>query len=250
MVIIAGFLLLTLPLMPAQATFNAMWPAMARRFPHWYHKALARLMGVHVNVSGVPPRGGPTLLVGNHVSWLDIVVLSAAHPLSFIAKKEVAGWPLFGLMAKLQRTVFVDRERRTKTVHVRNGIAERLGRGDTLVLFPEGTSNDGRQILPFKSALFGVAEGADVPVVPLTIAYTHRNGLPMTRRQRPGCAWYGDMDLTPHLWELVQSGPISVVVAFHEPLAPGADRKAHAQQAETMIRAKLADILHAPPKFR
>jgi lyso-ornithine lipid O-acyltransferase len=244
MVVLGGFLLLTLPLMPVQALFVMAWPKMARRFPHWYHTVLARLMGLKVEVHGKVPEPGACLLVANHVSWLDIVVLSAVLPVSFIAKREVRGWPLFGQMAQLQRTVFVDRDRRVKAALQRDDISERLNQGDALVLFPEGTSHDGRRVLPFKTSLFGVVTAhASAPAVPVAIAYTHHRGLPITARQRPSCAWYGDMDLAPHLWAFVKSGPVKVTVAFHPPLDDTADRKTLARDAEATIRTSLAAIL-------
>ena len=130
------------------------------------------------------------LLISNHISWLDIIVISTLAPLHFIAKREVADWPFFGWLAKLQRSLFVDRERRTAVKDVAHEIAERLKAGERMVLFAEGTSSDGNQILPFKSALIGAAalaaeeegEGADVQT--LTLAYTRFHGLPMGRVAR------------------------------------------------------------------
>jgi lyso-ornithine lipid O-acyltransferase len=243
---LAGFILLTVPLMPVQQVFKWTWPAMARRFPHHFHRLLSRVLGFHVERRGVIPNNGPALLVCNHVSWIDIVALSAAAPVSFIAKREVGGWPLFGQLARLQRTVFVDRDKRHKTGEHRNEMTDRLKSGDMLILFPEGTSHDGNRVLPFKSAFFGAAELEGVPVIPVTLAYTRVNGLPMTRRHRPFFAWYGDMDLPPHLWEALKTGPIRVVVQFHEALDIKAlgGRKGLAKQAETVVAEGLSHLLH------
>ncbi len=244
--VIAGFLGLTIPLMPVQQVFKWTWPGMARRFPHYYHRVLSKLLGFRITIEGAVPKHGPALLVSNHVSWIDIVAFSAAAPVSFIAKKEVGGWALFGQMAKLQRTVFVDRERRHSTGQSRNEMTDRLNAGDLLILFPEGTSHDGNNMLPFKSAFFGAAELADISVIPVTIAYTKICGLPMTRRQRPFFAWYGDMDLPPHLWQAVQMGPIGITIKFHEPQTIGAagGRKQLSRATETVIRESLAQLLH------
>jgi 1-acyl-sn-glycerol-3-phosphate acyltransferase len=138
----------------------------------------------------------------------------------------VAGWALFGTFARLQRTVFVDRQHRSRTGEARDQIALRLREGDSLVLFPEGTSDDGNRVLPFKSALMGAAEtdvGKDgqverVPVQPVSITYVGVHGLPMGREYRPLFAWYGDMDLIPHLWESLVTGPVDVVLEFHPPM--------------------------------
>jgi 1-acyl-sn-glycerol-3-phosphate acyltransferase len=239
-----AFTLVTLPLMPLQQLFVWWWPSMARAFPMHYHRLVLRILGVRLKIVGEPAQH--VLIASNHASWLDIPVLSAVTPLSFIAKWEVNGWPFFGSLARLQRTVFVYRERRHTTGNSRNEIQERLRAGDTLVLFPEGTSSDGVHVLPFKSAFFGSAELPDVSVQPVTVAYTGHRNLPMDRRLRPAYAWYGDMDLPPHLWGALATGPIEVTVICHKPLSigPGMDRKALARQAESLVRQGLAQALH------
>ena len=249
--ILAVFTLVTLPLMPLQQLFVWFWPAMARAFPMYYHRLVLRILGVRLKIVGIPPGQGPTLIASNHASWLDIPVLSAVAPLSFIAKREVNGWPFFGALARLQRTVFVDRARRHATGSSRSEIQERLKAGDTLVLFAEGTSSDGAHVLPFKSALFGAAEYPGVAVQPVTIAYTGHRNLPMNRRLRPSYAWYGAMDLPPHLWAALASGPIDVTVICHEPLSleAGMDRKALARHAENLVRQGLVRALHHPVKM-
>ena len=244
--ILVAFAGLTLPLMPLQQVFVWLWPAMARRFPHHYHKLVAKLLGVRIKLVGTPHTGGPTLIAANHVSWLDIVVLSAVAPLSFIAKREVNHWPFFGSLARLQRTVFVDRDRRHATGNSRDKMQERFKAGDTLVLFPEGTSHDGFSVKPFKSAFFGAAEYEGVIVQPVTLAYAGQRNLPMTRRLMPLYAWYGGMDLPPHLWEALKTGPIEVTVICHEPLSISGEmnRKALARHAETLVRQGLVSALH------
>lgn len=248
----AGFVLVTVPLMPVQQLFVWFWPALARWFPHFYHRMVCHILGVRVDVDGHVPMNGPCLLVANHVSWLDIVVLSAVVPVSFVAKREVAGWPLFGTLARLQRTVFVDRERRHKTASHRDELAERLKQKDILVLFPEGTSGDGATVLPFKSSFFAAATDPAISLVPVSIAYTHGWNLPLTRRNRPLFAWYGDMELLPHLWEALCAGPLRVCVRFHSPLPDevGGERKRAAAEAERLVREGLAVALHAGPVLR
>src|SRR4051794_27449973 len=155
-----AFTLVTLPLMPLQQVFVWLWPSMARAFPMHYHRLVLRILGVRLNIVGEPAHH--VLIASNHASWLDIPVLSAVTPVSFIAKEEVNGWPFFGSLARLQRTLFVNRERRHTTGNSRNEIQQRLKVGDTLVLFPEGTSSDGVHVLPFKSAFFGAIESPDI----------------------------------------------------------------------------------------
>ncbi len=229
--------------MPVQQLFIWLWPDMARQFPHAYHRLLCRILGVTVLVDGTPPQAS-SLIVANHVSWLDIVVLSAATPCSFIAKREVGTWPLFGTMARLQRTIFVDRTRRLSTVDRRDDMSERLAEGGALVLFAEGTSGDGASVRPFKSSFFAAAD-VNAKIVPTTLAYLNQWNMPLTRRQRPSVAWYGDMDMAPHLWALLKSGPVTVRVIFHDPLDTG-HRKHAAREAEQTIRSSLASALHGP----
>lgn len=250
LLLLAGFAGLTLPLMPVQQVFVWFWPRMARRFPMHYHRVVLRILGVRVSVEGIAPKIGPAILAANHVSWLDIVILSSVAPLSFIAKKDVNRWPFFGSLARLQRTVFVDRERRAATGTSRDEIRERLNAGDILVLFAEGTSGDGVQVMPFKSAFFAAAETPDITVHPVSVAYTGHRNIPMTRRLRPHYAWYGDMDLAPHLWAALAHGPIEVKVVCHPPLRAENGRKELAQNAENTVREGLAHALHGKPKMR
>lgn len=242
---------LTLPLMPVQQLFLWLWPGMARVFPMHYHRLVCRILGVRVQLLGAAPRRGPLLIVSNHVSWLDIVVLSAVAPLSFVAKREVNGWPFFGSLARLQRTVFVDRDRRHATGQSHSEMEERLLSGDILVLFPEGTSSDGRRVLPFKSSFFGAAEARGVTVQPVSLAYAGHRNLPMTRRLMPLYAWFGDMDLAPHLLGALRAGPLEVTVVFHAPLGAGSSltRKEIARQAEAAVRRGLSLALHDPRKI-
>jgi 1-acyl-sn-glycerol-3-phosphate acyltransferase len=241
--IIVGFLAVTLPCMPLQWLFLKLRSPAARTFPNRYHKFVAALFGMHIRIVGKPVTGEGVLMVANHTSWADIVIFSAATPLSFIAKAEVARWPLFGSLARLQRSVFVERQRRSATGETRDAIRDRLLAGDTLLLFPEGTSHDGNTVLPFKSALLGAAEarlanGAHVKVQPVSVAFTGLHGLPMGRENRPLFAWYGDMEMVPHLWEALMAGPLDVVVQFHEPLSlDRMDRKTLAARAQEIVQS-------------
>jgi 1-acyl-sn-glycerol-3-phosphate acyltransferase len=241
--IIAGFLGITVLGMPVQWLLLKLHARAARTFPHRYHRLVAALFGMHIHVIGKPVVGEGVLMVANHTSWADIVIFSAVTPLSFVAKTEVGTWPLFGTLARLQRTVFVERQRRSTTGESRDEIRDRLLDGDTLLLFPEGTSHDGNRVLPFKSALLGAAEarlasGAHVKVQPVSVAFTGLHGLPMGRENRPSFAWYGDMQMVPHLWEAMLAGPLDVVVQFHEPLSlDRMDRKTLAARARKIIQS-------------
>lgn len=212
---------LTLALMPVQLLAVAWrWP-LRKRLPFWYHRRTCRLLGIDIERLGQPSTRHPTLYVANHVSYLDIEVLGALLPASFVAKAEVATWPFFAWLARLQETVFIERRVRHAVQH-RDEMARRLDAGDDLILFPEGTSGDGNSVLSFKSALFSVAErgpqGKPVMVQPVSIAYTRLDGLPLGRYLRPFFAWYGDMELGSHLWHAISLGRVTVVVEFHEPV--------------------------------
>jgi 1-acyl-sn-glycerol-3-phosphate acyltransferase len=230
--------------MPVQAAASRSGLSIAKHIPRWFHSYVARVLGLNVRLVGDAPSGSGVLFVANHVSWLDIITLSSVMPVSFIAKSEVSGWPLFGTLARLQGTIFVDRQRRHATATVAEMIGGRLAAGDTMVLFAEGTTSDGNRVLPFRSSLVGAVrtmaeEGRPaVPVQPLAIAYTHKNGLPITRREMPDIAWYADMELLPHLKALVGGGPIDAVVCLGTPmdLEHAADRKRVSAAAELWVR--------------
>jgi lyso-ornithine lipid O-acyltransferase len=249
------FMLLTLPLMPVQAVFIASGTSMRKYLPSWYHGLVCRLIGVRIHRSGEQPARGAVLLASNHISWLDIPVLSSITPLSFIAKQEVAGWPFVSWLAKLQRSVFVDRNRRSSVKETANTVLQRLDAGERVVLFAEGTSSDGNQVLPFKSSLFAAVEpngGEDDGHLLQTVAivYTRVHGLPMNRQQRPAIAWYGDMDMLSHAWGVLKGGPLDVHVRFGKPvsMAVVGNRKKLAEHAHEHVRSDFSRLLTARPR--
>ena len=254
---VAGFVLLTVPLMPVQAVLRRTSPRLARRLPHWYHRQVCRLIGVRLTVTGTVAPDRPVLLVANHTSWLDIPVLSAVTPLSFIAKSEVAGWPFVSTLARLQNTVFVDRTRRQSVGSTASAIGRRLAGCDTMVLFAEGTSSDGNRVLPLRSSLFGAVDLAGelagdgvtngLVVQTLAVVYTHRHGLPLDRFDRPAVSWYGDMELGPHAWALLRGGPLDVAIQVGAPLTMGGDRKALTRVADAELRGHVVRLLRGLP---
>ena len=260
-------MLLTVPLMPVQALLLAVSPRRARTFPHWYHKQVCRLLGVRLVITGAVVRDAAVLVVANHVSWLDIPVISAVAPVSFVAKKDVAGWPFVSTLARLQRTVFVDRERRSKVGHTTNEIIARLGAGDAIVLFAEGTSSDGNRVLPFKTSLFAAAKsvpaergkpqvaergksrvaqpGRAVAVQTLSIVYTRSHGLPLGWAGRRALGYYGDIGMGANAWHVLSGGPLEAVIAISEPIALASfdDRKVLAKWAEASVRSGRQEAL-------
>ena len=218
---IAAYLAVTVTLVPIQAFAVRFNRELSVRLPLFYHGLCVRILGFQIRPHGKMAANGPVLFACNHTSYSDISILGALLPASFVAKAEVAGWPFFGGLAKLQRTVFVDR-RPAKATMQRDEMVQRLEDGDNLILFPEGTSSDGNAVLPFKSALFSVAQvepnGEPLLVQPVSIAYTRLDGMPVGRALRPYFAWYGDMTLAPHFWEVAGLGHATVDVVFHPPV--------------------------------
>jgi len=244
---------LTLPLMPVQALLLLLRSPLAERLPRAYHKRASHILGFDTKVIGTPTPARPALFVANHTSYVDIEILGGVLEASFIAKSEVKRWPLFGWLARLQRTVFVDRRAHT-THQQRDAIVERLKAGDRLILFPEGTSNDGSRVLPFKSALFAAVHGAclqqPITVQPVSVAYVTLDGMPIGRFYRPFFAWYGDMEMAPHLWAMVGLGRVGVTVEFHEPVSVAAfpTRKALAEQCWRVVSAGVASAISGRPQ--
>jgi 1-acyl-sn-glycerol-3-phosphate acyltransferase len=237
-----AYLAVTLAGIPVQMVLLALGSRAAASFPRAYHALCARIVGLDVRTFGSPSAARPTLFVSNHSSYLDITVLGSLIEGSFVAKSEVGTWPLFGLLARLQRTVFVDRRARNSASH-RDDMKGRLEAGDSLVLFPEGTSSDGNRVLPFKSTLFAVAglrvEGTPLVVQPVSVAAARLDGIPLGRTLRCAYAWYGGMELARHLWAMVGLGRLEVEVEFHEPVTVErfGSRKALAEHCRREVAA-------------
>jgi 1-acyl-sn-glycerol-3-phosphate acyltransferase len=216
------FVLLTLVLLPVQLVALACQLRLAEELPRFYHALCLRILHIEIRVSGVDLMEGPGVIVANHASYLDIPVLGALTRGSFIAKTEVASWPVFGFLAKLSRTTFIER-RAVRSREQNDQLGNRLQKGDKLILFPEGTSNDGNRVLPFKSTLFASAEqampdGTAVKFQPISIAATRLDGAPIGRDLRAFYSWYGDMDLVPHLWQFLALGKVTVEIVVHAPV--------------------------------
>lgn len=227
-------------LVPAELAMRRILPSNRPHMPWLFHRVLTRALGIRVVVHGRSARPGGILFVANHLSWADIPVLGSRMLAAFVAKSEVAAWGPAGWLSTLSRTVYIDRERRQATGTARNAIADRLGAGENVILFPEGTNSDGVAVLPFKSALFAAIEGPSCEgfiVQPVTIAYTRLNGLPITRERLPDIAWIGDTALVPHLLAFMSLGKVRAELLFHPPVkaADFANRKVLAQHCHDVI---------------
>ncbi len=223
------------------------------RLARLYWRILRKALGFRVVVRGTPVAKGPALFVANHAGYFDILVLGSLLPACFVAKSEVAEWPGFGFLAKMARTAFVDRSRGA-SLRECGQLRTRLDRGEQMILFPEGTSNDGNRVLAFKSALLAVAEtplsgGTAVPVQPVSVAYTGLDGLPMQRAFRPFLAWYGDMTLLDHMVRALGLGIVTVEVVFHPAVrqADFRDRKALTHHCHDVVQRGMALALAGRP---
>lgn len=249
-IIVSLFCSLVISLVPFQYLFMRLRLGWQRSLPRLFHRITARLLGFRVVVHGQLVQERPLLLVANHISWSDIVVLSSVANVCFIAKSEVRKWPVFGILAVLQRTVFVDREKKGRTAQQASDIALRLAGGDAMVLFPEGTTSDGNRVLPFKTSLFGAAHAAireageeKVIVQPVSIAYTGVHGMPMGRFHRPIASWPGDVQLMPHLKGILKEGAVDVEIRFGEPLCVTADT--NRKELARIMEGRVAAMLHS-----
>lgn len=254
--VIAILVVVALLLLPFQVAGILLNNRLQRIVPILFHRTACALIGVRINQVGERTRESPVLILSNHASWLDIIVLGAVAPVVFVAKSEVANWPVFGWLAKLQRTIFVERERRHKTGDAARAMGDRLLGGDAVVLFPEGTSSDGIRILPFRSALIGAVHHTIgdqthhdcVTVQPVSIAYVSYGGVPVGRALRDKVAWYGETELVPHLMNVLSSGAVDVTVSWGDAVGYGmnADRKQIARDAEAAVRRMTARALRSP----
>jgi len=196
---------------------------------HWSRAAL-RVLGVSVDAAGRPPEQG--LLVANHLGYLDVLVLASLRPVTFVAKSEVARWPLFGAFARWAGTLFLERAQRGALPGAVEAVAQRLVAGEVVVVFPEGTSTDGTEVRPFHPPLFRAAASPPRPVTPARLDYRAVDG----DVARDVCFW-GDMLLLPHLWRLLQVRSVRARVCFAESPLLSANRKGLAQASRACIVA-------------
>lgn len=241
--------LASLVLLPLQLLCLRFDWKLRRYLPRYWHRIVCYWLGIRVHVVGGLERRRPLMLAANHSSWMDILVLSSVADVAFIAKSEVRDWPIFGLCARMQKSVFIKRDEKRNTGQQANEIAERMAGGEIMVLFPEGTTSDGNRLLEVKSSLFGAAAMAlgnapddVVHVQPVAIAYTRIYGTAMGRYYRPIAAWPGDIELLPHLKAMFAAGAIDVDVCFGETIdyRAGSNRKQVSATVAERIRAMLS----------
>lgn len=198
--------------------------------PQFWHKGIAAIIGLKTVVNGAAMAREQTIFVGNHLSYLDIFALGSVIRASFIAKEEIAGWPVIGFLSTVQQTAFISRSG-GQAKKVANSLAAMLKVGKGLILFPEGTSTDGRAILPFKSSLFSLVRdetsGKAIQIQPFTVSLLETDGKPVAggpetplNGGRDLYAWWGDMDFAPHFWKFLTTSGAKLQITFHPVIKP------------------------------
>ncbi len=244
---LVGFLLLTFFLIPFQVAILSVTKGSASYYlPRLWHQMMCKISGLKLRIHGIPVQG-QAVYVANHISYLDIPVLGSLVKASFAAKNDVASWPLFGFLSKIQQTAFISRKKNDARL-VSQSLKVMMKQGKSLILFPEGTSTTGENTLPFRSSLFNLHEDDQSPptvfIQPVTLRLQSVNGYDVNRYPdaRLGYAWVGDMVLVPHLWMFWMGSGACIDVIFHPPLLPTIqqDRKELAQLAWTKVSSSLA----------
>jgi len=209
-----------------------------------FHRGILRCFNIEVTLEGTLHTDVPTLYISNHISYLDIFVLGSQVPGTYIAKSEVAKWPLFGFLAKLQDTLFIERRSRKVGSQIEQ-IQSHLLKGHKLILFPEGTSNIGTFVAPFHSSFFQSADNDQITIQAITVSYTHYQNKLMDRSERDFYAWYKPRKILPHFLNGLGLGRGRAHLTFHKPvkLNQFESRKACANHCENSIRQGLLNSL-------
>ncbi len=219
--------------------------------PRAFHRLAAHFLGLHVNLIGEPENGRATLVVANHISWTDIIAIGSVADVTFVAKEELTKMPVVGLFSALQRTIYVSSSAKDAARNAPGEMARRMADGGAVCLFAEGQPDIGTHVMPFRSGLIASAQKAMIEagakyvcIQPVTIAYTHLQGLPITRTERSLIAWIQAKSIRENIWDILVSGTRGVTVAFGQPMpfAEGANRKAISQQAENEVRRMLVAL--------
>lgn len=217
--------------------------ARAARIQLWSARALA-ILGVTLQADGDPPPAGPVLVVANHVSWLDILAIDAAYACRFVSKADVRHWPLLGRLVAGAGTLFIERDRKRDALRVVHHLAERLQAGDVLAVFPEGTTGDGRSVLPFHANLLQAAVTTGAAVQPLGLAYRPAAAPPDALARHDAPVYVGDTTLLASVWRVLTATDLQVHLRWGLPqTADGRDRRTWAAE----LRAEVSALAGLPP---
>lgn len=254
MVVVVRFILwilLTLIIIPTCLFIKRFLPKYKFLAPRVYHKLLCKVIGIEIEVRGEMSKQTPTLFVSNHLSYLDIPVLGSLIKGSFVSKGEVRNWPVIGFLATLQNTIFIKKQKRSEAGKQANIMVTRLHEGDSLIVFPEGTSWYGTRVVPFKTSLFSVAqqkvkyneEEHFLKVQPISVHFAELNGEPTTYNDRQYYSWVGDEEMFPHLPRFFSFGKKKMIVEFHPMVSMDefANRKEMAKYCEDVVSDSLSE---------
>ncbi len=201
-----------------------------------WSKRFLQLLGVAVKVNGQPLQKGPLMVVINHVSWLDILVMLAAQPVCFVSKSEVRHWPIIGWLATNVGTLYIERTKARDALRVVHQVAENLKAGHLIGIFPEGTTSNGKTVLPFHGNLLQAAISASSPVQPVALRFLEADG---TLSMSP--TYVGDDTLLSSVWRMLRADPVTAQLDFLEPMeSSGMQRRELAERLEKLISARLA----------
>jgi 1-acyl-sn-glycerol-3-phosphate acyltransferase len=254
------FIFVLAPYIVVGAIVQTVW--LLLRLPKWnivpriFHKLGCIFLGMNVTVIGKPVEGRPTLILSNHISWTDIIAIGSVADVTFVAKQEISKWFFVGVISWMQRTLFVDRTRKTDARRTTREIGQRIAERGAVLLFAEGQSDIGTHVLPFRTALVGAAQHAmeeagakDVAIQPLTVAYTTLQGLVIGRTDRALVAWIKGKSVGQNIKEILTGGVKEVTVAFGEPrvMAQDMDRKVVTKQVEDDVRRMLVALNRGTP---
>ncbi|VAW21002.1 1-acyl-sn-glycerol-3-phosphate acyltransferase [hydrothermal vent metagenome] len=249
------FIFIIVPFMAV--TIPIQWVIIRLHLPGWtvlpriFHSLGAWFLGLKVTLIGKPETGKATLVVANHISWTDIMAIGSVADVTFVAKDEIAKWPVVGFFSSLQKTIYVPSSRKSAARSAPFEMARRMNDGGAVCLFAEGKSDVGTHVMPFKSGLIAAAQTAligagakYVSIQPVTIAYIKLQGLPITRTERSLIAWIKAKSVVENIRDILHSGTKEVVVAFGKPmpLAEGSNRKAISLRAENEVRRMLVAL--------
>jgi 1-acyl-sn-glycerol-3-phosphate acyltransferase len=204
----------------------------------------APVWGIRIRTSGTLASSRPLIIVSNHFSYLDLFVLGSKIPAAFTPKSEVRSWPVIGFMCKVAGCLFIDR-RPTKTLENKHLLERALATGDIISLFPEGTTNEGKGLLPFKSSFFSLAEQTGIEVQPLSVYYTQIDGRPITEADLPVVGWYGDSYFFPHMAQYLRHKGVDAVLVYHTPVRASdfASRKELARHCQSVIEQGMPKVV-------
>lgn len=218
-----------------RSEFGRLPPQACHLLVREWSRQMLTIMGVELVVKGTPPAHGPLLVVANHISWLDILVMNAALPARFVSKADVQGWPLLGALVTAAGTLYIERQSRRDALRVVQQMVDALRAGDVLAVFPEGTTGDGRDLLPFHANLIQAAVSAHAPVLPVGLSFI--NGHNGQRSDAP--LFVGDTTLLQSIWSTLRATGVQAVVHHGQvQLAQGRDRQTWAQ----VLRASVAAL--------